>query len=222
MAILQILKQYYIKTKPLWIVSLILLVVHCVVQYFFYLKISGLFTLFIDFTSNILFLATISLALSLLFALIPNKRKGYKEKFKITLPIVIIVLLSLMILSFSYNIFILKQNGFNSRPKNNYKDIVIPANLNCSSIHNGVFETDKCLIERIEKKQIETDKITGKKIEFIVSWISDCEYKLIPLTEGLGHLNVKVVEVTENDYACFVNSDEHEDHSMFIRIKRKK
>jgi hypothetical protein len=106
---------------------------------------------------------------------------------------------------------------------NKYEDISIPANINCSMVRSGKFESDKTFIERIENKQIQTDKKTGEKKEFTVEWINDCEYVLTSTKDSLEIIRVKITAVNPNSYGCYVISDKKVDrHPIYLTIKRVK
>ena len=175
----------------------------------------------IDLFSNLILVGIFGTGLGALTALIPFRQKSFKEKFKTTFPLSTSIVLLVLVTTFSYSIYLKKVKGIELRPLHKYEDIQIPANLDCSTIHSGRFETEKSIIERIENKQIQTDKKTGDKKEFIVEWTSDCEYVLTPITDNTDKLRIKITAVNPDNYGCFVISDKYADkYPNFLSIKR--
>jgi hypothetical protein len=74
----------------------------------------------------------------------------------------------------------------------------------CESVRNGIFAGYFYKVERKGTLQTDTDFRVGDTVEFYVRWISDNEYVL---ENGLDNRTVKIVEVTENGYACYVTSE---------------
>jgi len=214
--------------KKLWIISFILLIGHVIIQYIFLLKTDlteslGILTFLIDLFSNLLLVGILGSGLGALTALAPFRQMSFKEKFKSTFPLFTSVVLIVFVSTFSYSIYLKKVKGIELRPLKKYEDIQTPVNLDCSSVRNGKFETVKSIIERIENKQIQTDKKTGVIKEFIVEWTSDCEYILTSTENNSEKLRVKITEVKSGNYGCYVISDKHVDqYPNFLTITRIK
>lgn len=76
----------------------------------------------------------------------------------------------------------------------------IQAASDCSSIKTGHFRVGEMDIVRTEDHQVQTDLKTGKKNEFSVVWLSECEYKLI--NEKGRSIQFKVTAVDAGGYTC--------------------
>ena len=215
-------------SKKFWIISILLLIGHLILQYVFYVKtdlteVLGLITFAIDLFSNLILIGILGAGLGTLTALIPFGQQSFKEKFKTTFPLSTSVVLIVLISTFSYSIYLEKVKGIGLSPLQKYEDIQIPTNLDCSSVRNGKFETEKSFIERIGSKQIQTDKKTGQKKEFIIEWINNCEYILISTENSTEKLRVKITTINPDDYGCYVISDQYADkYSRFLTIKQIK
>lgn len=85
----------------------------------------------------------------------------------------------------------------------------------CSDFKTGTFkyskeEYKKYKVERHNSIQIETDTITGVKMEGSISWKSDCEYELIytkvsepKYAKAIGQkLKVEIIKITGNTVLC--------------------
>lgn len=85
----------------------------------------------------------------------------------------------------------------------------------CSDFKTGTFkyskeEYKKYKVVRYDSTQIETDTITGVKMEGSISWKSDCEYELIytkvsepKYAKALGQkLKVEIIKITGNTTLC--------------------
>jgi hypothetical protein len=215
-------------SKKLWIISFILLIGHVIIQYIFLLKTDlteslGILTFLIDLFSNLMLVGILGFGLGALTALVPFRQMSFNEKFKTTFPLFTSVVLIVLVSTFSYSIYLKKVKGIELRSLKKYEDIQTPVNLDCSSVRNGKFETEKSFIERIENKQIQTDKKTGVIKEFIVEWTSDCEYILTSTEDNSEKLRVKITEVKSDKYCCYVISDKYADkYPNFLTINRIK
>ncbi len=169
-------------------------------------------TLGFDLFSNLILVAILGAALGALTALIPYKQKKFNEKFKTTFPLSTAVVLVVLVSTFGYFIYLKNVKGIELRPLIKYEDIHIPINLDCSSVRNGKFETETSYIERTKDKQIQTDKKTGDKREFIVEWTNDCEYILTSTQDSTEKLRVKITAVNHDIYGCYVISDKYADN----------
>jgi hypothetical protein len=177
----------------------------------------------IDLFSNLILIGIFGAGLGALIALIPFRQKHFKEKFKTTFPLLTSILLLVLIVTFGYSSYLKNVKGIELRPIYKYEDIQIPVNLDCSSVRIGNFETEKSFIERTESKQIQTDKKTGDKKEFIVEWTNDCEYILTSTEDTSEKLRVKITAVHPDNYGCYIISDKYADkYPNFLTIKRIK
>lgn len=59
------------------------------------------------------------------------------------------------------------------------------------------------IIERKNNFQTQINKQTGKKTEYEIRWISDCEYHLKNAASD-NDLKVKVIEIDDFGFECFV------------------
>ncbi len=214
--------------KKLWPTAFILLLIHMIIQYVFYMNLDltkdiDIYIFVLEFIGQLTIAIIAGLLLGVLIAFIPFKQKRFKEKVKTTVPLLTSFVLLVFISVFGYSIYLKKVKGIDLRPLNKYEDISIPANINCSMVRSGKFESDKTFIERIENKQIQTDKKTGEKKEFTVEWINDCEYVLTSTKDSLEIIRVKITEVNPNGYGCYVISDKKVDrYPIYLTIKRVK
>lgn len=215
-------------TKRLWTISIILFTVHLIIQYVFYIKTDltdslGIFIFGIDLFSNIIVIVMFGAGLGALTALIPFRKKNFKDKFKTTLPLLTSIVLLVLISIFGYSIYLKKVKGIEFKPLQKYEDIQIPENIDCSTLHDGKFESEKSFIERIGNKQIQTDKKTGSKKEFMVEWTNGCEYILTSVDDHSEKLRVKITVINPDNYGCYVISDKYADkYPNFLTIKRIK
>ena len=85
----------------------------------------------------------------------------------------------------------------------------------CSDFKTGNFKYSKeeykrYKVVRYDSTQIETDTITGVKMEGSISWKSDCEYELIytkvsepKYVKAIGQkLKVEIIKITGNNVLC--------------------
>jgi len=216
------------KPQKLWIFTTLLLVVHLIIQFVFFLKPDlsdglGKMSSIFDMLLNLILIFILGVGLGALVALIPFRKKLYKEKFKITFPLLTSIVLVVFVATFSYTLYLKKVKGIELHPLIKYELIQIPENLNCSSVHNGQFETGKIIIERTDNKQIQTDLKTGEKKEYNVEWTNDCEYVLTSITDSLDKIRIKITAVNQENYGCYVNTVKGgSKYANFILVKRIK
>lgn len=132
------------------------------------------------------------------------------------------IVLLVFIITFGYTIYLKEVNGVELRPLQKFEDIQIPQNLDCSSMHLGKFETGNSIIERIDSRQIQTDKRTGEIKELNVEWKSNCEYVLTSKDRS-EQISVKIVDIKQDSYSCYVISNKFKDkYPNFIIMNRIK
>jgi uncharacterized membrane protein YsdA (DUF1294 family) len=217
-----------ISPKRLWIILTVLLAVHLIIQYIFFIKIdltdsSGLTSFTVDFISNLLTVFLFGAGFGVLSAAIPYGKKRFREKFKITFPLLTVVVLIILIITFSYSLYLKNWKSIELRPVQKFDKIKIPQDLVCTSVHIGKFESENLIIERTANKQAQTNKKTGQKKEFAVEWINDCEYVLTSMADSKEQISVKITAVNPGEYGCYVisNSSFHK-YPNFVTIKRIK
>jgi len=214
--------------KLLWILTILILVGFFIIQYVFlqtpdFTNSMGQTTFVIDFLISLLIIVAVGVGLGYLVALIPFKTKPYKQRVKTSLPLMVSVVAIILCGVFGYSAYLKKVKGIELRPLGKYTNIRIPPNLECSSVHNGKFETDKLIIERSGDKQFQTDKVTGEKNEYKIEWVNDCEYTLTSILDNSDKLKVKIVAVSPDNYDCFIISVKYKDKDPnFATIKRIK
>jgi len=212
------------KPKLLWIIAGMLLITHLIIQFAFF-AVNGLdgsqMFFAVEFISSLIAIACTSLVIGAIVAFIPVKQRTYKEKFNITLPLFSSIVLAIWIVAFSYYTYLKKVKGIELKPLIKYENIIIPDGVDCASVHEGLFETDKLSIERFGSKQIQTNKQTGIKSEFTIEWINDCEYYLTSTSDNSNKLRIKIVSVKADLYSCYVISEKYADkYPNFLTIKR--
>ena len=175
----------------------------------------------IELFTNIVFFFGIGGILGLVMAFIPFRQKKIKEKLRLTFPFCTSGFLIIAISSFGYVAYLEKIKGIKIRPFIKYENVVIPSGLDCSSIKNGKFETENLFIERQGDKQIQIRKDTNEKKEFKVKWLSNCEYYLLPLDKPEEKIKVKIVNVTAENYNCYVSSYGKYAINYLIKIVKK-
>ncbi len=89
-----------------------------------------------------------------------------------------------------------------------YDNVPQNSNLDCSTLKVGNFETDKYLIEREADVQIHTNKESNKKTIYKIIWLSNCEYHLHPTDNNLLNIKVKIKEISDQYYDCYVAVNE--------------
>ncbi|HEX5025075.1 MAG TPA: hypothetical protein VFV68_07370, partial [Agriterribacter sp.] len=154
----------------------------------------------IEFGSTALAILIIGVALGALMALIPFKRLKYSQKFRLTIPICTTLVICLDLYASTQEAYLIRKHMADQKL---YKDVQIPQGLDCSSVHDGTFETPSLIIERHGDYQKQTSKISDEVEEFKVKWISDCEYYLISPEDSTDILKVKIIKVTPDGYDCF-------------------
>lgn len=204
-----------------------MLVGFLIIQYVFLLPPDfsngvGQTTFVIDLSVSVLMPVAIGVGLGYLVALIPLKKSiSYKQRTKISLPLMVSVVGIFFCSIFGYSAYLKIVDGVAFSPLIKYDNIRIPANLDCSSVHDGIFETENLLIERLGDKQYQTNKTTGERNEYIVEWINDCEYILTSTLDHSNKLKVKITAVNPNNYGCHVISDkQHHPYPKFMIINR--
>jgi hypothetical protein len=212
--------------KKLWVISLILLAVHLAIQYIFFqnfslINRSGILHFGINLFTNLAIVFTIGAVLGTVLAFIPFRQKFFGEKFKTTFPLFTSIVLLFLVFTFAYLTYLKKVKGIQLGPLQKYEDIDIPANLDCSLVHKGKFETEKLLIERTENRQTQTNKKNGVKKIFTVNWINDCEYILTSVSDNSEKLSIKIIRINSDTYSCYVISNKAK-YPNFLIIKRIK
>lgn len=212
--------------KKLWIVAILLLIIHFIIQYGFYIHYDysssfGWISLASDILGNVMLIVVSGGVLGALFALIPSRNRTYLDRFKVALPLLTSFSLLIIIAGFIFIVFYGKQRGYSDRENVYYHNITTPADTNCSSIHNGEFSMDDYRIKRRDNIQIETNLKTGKTVEFKVEWINDCEYSLTPVNNELKKTFIKITQVNEDYYTCYGKVEENMP-AVFFKIKRLK
>lgn len=213
--------------KLLWILSATLLMGFIVIQCIFLLR-KGLnlgmkqpsFVMQVSY--NLIFFIISGILIGALIALIPFKKRPYTEKILTTIPSTISIILILYFISFGYALHQSKANGTELYPVMDYEDIKIPANLNCSLVHDGRFEDSQCIFERKGNKQLQTTKKTQSLTEFTVQWVNDGEYVLSPVIDSLNKIRVKIISVEANGYGCYVNVIKKGKQAFFAKEARLK
>lgn len=144
--------------------------------------------------------------ISAFVSLIPIQGRSYLNKFKVILLICftfIFFLINLCIIYYTY----FERTGLiieELAPNYNYKSIIIPDGIDCSSIHDGTFETGYVKITRSSNIEVEVDNETDMVTNtYEVIWASDCEYYLIPENLTRDTIKVKVIRVGNGFYDCY-------------------
>lgn len=172
-----------------------------------------------DFIFGVILILLICSVIGAIIALIPFQKRTFKNKFKFSF----ISLLGITITFYGYYKYLTIIKGVELNPIHKYEDIQIPKNLNCSTIHEGKFETKNSIINRTKDKQIEKIKETGIKTEFSIKWINDCEYVLIPTADTTNKLRVKITTVNSDSYGCYIIGDRFKDtYPIFMSLKNIK
>lgn len=210
--------------RKLYYILVVMIVMHLVLQYGFYLDIDfrsqeGWKTFLQDLFGNIVIFLIAGGIPAVVFALIPFRKKKYIEKFKTIFSAAVIVFLFIYIFSYSYFIFALQQKSYKNRFDVLYSQIKTTDCTDCSSLKTGKFETGPSVIERSSTMQVEIEKKTGKKYYFHIKWLNNCEYQLIPEADPDNKIYCKITQVKNDFYDCFVTTDQTmEKHAMFVRV----
>lgn len=213
------------KIRILWTIAILLLLVHLGIQYLFFTPVTisgkaGMGILVMDLSTNLFLVFFTVLVIVPIVALIPFKGMVYSEKFIRILPYVASIVLIIIIANFGYMAYLKKVKHLQSGPVHHYEDIQVPLKLDCNEVHNGQFETEHTRIVRNEKVQIQVDKNTGAIKEYLVDWINECEYTLTPKLGNSEKLKIKITAVNQDNYGCYVVSDQHPDqYAQFVVAK---
>jgi hypothetical protein len=107
--------------KKLWPISFILLLVHFVLQYFFFESRSltdnsaWLFIL-VDLLSTLVIIFLLGAGLGLIFALIPYKNRTFKENFSMLFPLFTVIVIVVLISMIIYAIYMRNIKGIELSP----------------------------------------------------------------------------------------------------------
>lgn len=176
--------------KKLWIVSVVLCIPFGVLLHLN--KESELHPIlsFLFFTFSAILAGTVAGAF---IGLIPFRKKTYSQKFTITHPLCISLVLSVFIFLFSW--------GY-ARDVKNYDRIKISPDLDCSTLHNAKYESEVAIFEMHEHYLVQINKKTNDTITLGVEWKSDCEYYLLNPDSTIIS-KVKITKVTKDEFECY-------------------
>lgn len=160
-----------------------------------------------------------ALILGLLIACVPYRQKKFRQKFNVTFPFASFLIAFALFSYMSYEQYTWWIEATKYGPLMKYESVEIPANLDCSSIHNGKFEDHVAIFERQGDMQIQMLKESNQKKEYKVEWTSDCEYQLINVKDSSDKAQVKVVAVTSEGFDCYAASGKY---AAFYKCKRVK
>lgn len=117
---------YRRKPKRLWLITILLLAGHLVMQYAIYSKPDpeelSLFR-WIDLFGNIIVVFFIGALLGCLAALIPFRQMKFKEKFRWTFPLLTSLVLIILISTFGYVVYLRNVKNIELRPLHSYEKI---------------------------------------------------------------------------------------------------
>lgn len=182
-------------------------------------KLSGRVSLAFGIITNLLFVLGFGFVYRKMAALFLYTKLPHPERFQRTFPIATSFALLVMLLFFSFITYIKHVEGVRFSPLVQYDEVEIPSNTNCTDVRNGIFETESISIKRSNKEQVQTNKANGKIIRYRVKWLSDCEYALTQKENPAEKLKVKIVEVRDDAYDCFVTSNKYADKQTIKRVK---
>lgn len=209
------------KPNKLWTLAILLFAGLCIFQYIEqdFSKHLGLFDFFMGLVTSALIVILVGIILGLLTALLPFRKKTYREKFKITLPLGTSLGIFVLLLNFGYLAYLDKVKGIKLFPVTKYDKVEIPLSLDCSTVHNGKFEIENLIIERKGNRQIQTRKDTKETREYQIEWLSDCEYYLTSDDKPTEKLKVKIVSVTNQGFDCYAAVDKYGSRFRYKRVK---
>lgn len=214
------------KTNPFWILVVVLLVIEMIINYF--LNFVFIFEEKTDWTivafsiaGSIIAAAVLGFVLAAILAAIPFKKLKYNSKLLKILPIATSLVLIFVIAMDGYHLLL--NNLYGTKNTNKfYSEIVIPSDVDCSSMHDGTFRSPQLEIIRSGNHQIQKNLLNGEISEFEIVWLNNCEYHLIPQTASDDKILVKIVEVTSDGYSCYVGGENEFNQPYFIEIKKIK
>ena len=192
------------KRKLLWIIAGILFAGFLFVQAIIRMQIEngfGLIGMGIELMANILLVVGLSAAIGALTAIIPNKKKEYKQKFRVTLPLSSIVVCGVLLYAFGHRVYLM-----NTGVIKNYSTIKTTTGFECQSLRNGKFITGTLYIDREGDTQVQWKENNSKKDLYKVSWVTDCEYHLTLMNHPEKVIKVKITEINKEGYHCYVST----------------
>ncbi len=205
------------RLKKIWIIAILLLVGQLIMnylanQYFSPIELS-LITIIIILIEQGLLSIGAGAIISALISFIPIRSWKYTQKFKMIFPLGITLMFVISIIINCYSTYFDKTGKVLwATPVYIYDSIPVPSNLDCSTLHNGKFETNYSLITREDSIQFDSNKFTNKVETYKVIWLSDCEYYLISeFGFGRDTTKVKIMSIEKSFYDCYESwySDYH-------------
>jgi len=142
--------------------------------------------------------------LGLLAAVLPINGMTYRRKVAWTIPLSSSAILLILISSFGYIYYSQEIQGQKWEPTVEYDEVETTNAADCETVRNGNFEVDGLTISRRGDRQVQVDTETGRRVVYRVEWLSDCEYRIIPEDPGEESLKVKITEVNDEKYECYV------------------
>ena len=196
------------------LLSLVFFILYAFINYKYLVKydLSDKFNLFliaIDITMTLVIVLIIGLIGSSILSKFIIKTVAYKKRMKLIIPHAILTIIAVMLIGFAHAAYLQEVKGIPFQKPRNYNEIIVPDDLNCSSLHFGEFETDRAKIIRKENRQIEVEKSSGNTEEFQITWISACEYTLNPVGNDSLKIYTKIIFTNNELYRCFSIPGEH-------------
>ena len=204
--------------KKLWILFAILFIALCVLQYFDFQTIENSNIGFLIFLASLFVINAGGIVLGLLTALIRFGNNTFEERFKITFPLSNIFTAIVLIMVSGYFVYVQHVKMMVTE----YDKVEIPADLDCSTVHEGKFEDESLVIERFGNTQIQREKNGYPAAVYKLEWLSDCEYRLIRSSDSSEQIIVKIVAVTDSGFDCFAGTEKYLFKYRYTRLNASK
>ncbi len=204
--------------KVLWIIVGVLSTINVILDYSYFNIVQPYLTAEIfELIFKVGFPFVTGLAIASLLSAIPFKNLEYKYKLSYVLPALTLIIAGLYTFSTATLAYYKEVTGKDIGPITYYRNVEIPPELDCDETKEGSFETENLIIERKNNFKTQINKQTGKRTEYKVRWISDCEYHL-KSAESDNDLKAKVIKIDDSGCECFVTTGVD---AQKYRVKRR-
>ncbi len=213
------------KRQTLWAITVLLLFTTFTIRYIFFetqniSEISELPFFIIELATICLTVIIFAAVFASLIALIPFRQNKYLTKFTFLLPVISSLLLITGSIIYGHSAYINHSRGARLHYGNKFDGIEIPQHLDCSDVREGTFKIGPLLIKRSGNRQIETNTETQKISEFKIEWLNNCEYILTDAADETQFVKVKITNVSEYNYTCYVKAEQERKYEAEYIIER--
>ncbi len=142
-------------------------------------------------------------ALTLLLALTPRKRRPYWQRFVRRLPFGLLITMSFALIGSTNGVYTWHRHGFAQGTEKDLERRNIPPAEECARVHDGSFSSYGVRFVRKGDRQAQFDLGTNAVEEYRVDWLDPCTYRLTRVMDQEVAMTVHITHVhADGGYRC--------------------